>query len=185
VSEIFAAQSALIKSIMTRSEIIVSQVPAPGKLAPYSLALSAEVESDDLEIEATGRFVLLHDPAGQEGWSGDFRCVTFVRANIDGAMAQDPLLSDLAWSWLTAALVARGCDYVAPSGTVTKVSSVSYGMLDGREDEAEVEIRASWTPTINQDLSEHVRAWIDLIELTSGLSPVPPTNSGVAKLERN
>lgn len=156
---------------MTRSEIIVSEVPAPGKLAPFSLALSAEVDAEAQECEATGRFVLLHDPQGQEGWSGDYRCVTFVRAKIDQVMAGDPLLSDLVWSWLLEALRTRNCEYVAPSGTVTKVSSISYGMLDGREDEAEVEIRASWTPTVNQSLSDHVRAWIDLLEITSGLTP--------------
>jgi hypothetical protein len=49
--------------------------------------------ADVLEDAATGRFVLLHDPAGQEGWSGEFRCVTFARAAIDLEMANDPIVT--------------------------------------------------------------------------------------------
>ena len=44
--------------------------------------------ADVLEDAATGRFVLLHDPAGQEGWGGQWRCVTFARAAIDLEMLQ-------------------------------------------------------------------------------------------------
>ena len=77
-----------LTSLKTRPEIILETVPAPQKLAPFALALSADV-LDDL---ATGRFVLLHDPAGQEGWAGKFRAVTFARADIELDMAKDPLL---------------------------------------------------------------------------------------------
>ena len=39
----------------------------------------------------SGRFVLLHDPAGNTAWQGTFRCVTFARADIDPEMVTDPL----------------------------------------------------------------------------------------------
>ena len=56
-----------ILSLKPRSEILLEMVPAPQKLAPFAIAMTADV----LEDAATGRFVLLHDPAGQEGWSGE------------------------------------------------------------------------------------------------------------------
>ena len=110
-----------IRAIKPRSEILLEEVPAPQKLAPYAFAMTADV----LEDAATGRFVLLHDPDGQEGWSGKYRCVTFVRAAIDNEMAADPMLCNIGWTWLMESLKANGCDYTAPSGTVTKVASAS------------------------------------------------------------
>ena len=111
-----------IRAIKPRSEILLEEVPAPQKLAPYAFAMTADV----LEDAATGRFVLLHDPDGQEGWSGKYRCVTFVRAAIDNEMAADPMLCNIGWTWLMESLKANGCEYTAPSGTVTKVASASF-----------------------------------------------------------
>jgi hypothetical protein len=167
-----------IRAIIPRAEIVLDEVPAPQKLAPFSLALTADV----LEDAATGRFVLLHDPKGQEGWSGEFRCVTFVRAAIDESMAADPMLSDVGWSWLVEALKKYNCEYLAPSGTVTRVASVSYGMLEGRDDDSEMEVRASWTPTSGSAIANHVRAWLDLLELSAALEPIP---EGVTQLTPN
>jgi hypothetical protein len=164
-----------IRAIVPRAEILLEEVPAPQKLAPFAIALTADV----LDDAATGRFVLLHDPKGQEGWSGEFRCVTFVRAAIDQSMAADPMLSDVGWSWLVDALAKHHCEYVAPSGTVTRVASVSYGMLEGRDEDSEMEIRASWTPKSALGIGNHVRAWLDLLELTTALEPIP---DGVTQL---
>jgi len=164
-----------IRSIKTRAEVLLEEVPAPQKLAPFSLALTADV----LEDAATGRFVLLHDPEGQDGWSGNFRCVTFVRAAIDTDMATDPLLTDLGWTWLMESLEKSGCTFVAPSGTVTRVSSASFGTLENRDEDSELEVRASWTPVDGENIADHVRAWIELLELTSGLAPIP---EGVTQL---
>ena len=115
-----------IRAIKPRSEILLEEVPAPQKLAPYAFAMTADVLKD----AATGRFVLLHDPDGQEGWSGKYRCVTFVRAAIDNEMAADPMLCNIGWTWLMESLKANGCEYTAPSGTVTKVASASFGTLE-------------------------------------------------------
>lgn len=158
-----------VRAITTRAEIELEEVPAPQKLAPFALALTADVEDD----AATGRFVLLHDPMGQDGWAGKFRCVTFVRAAIDHEMATDPLLIDLGWTWLMEALAAFDCAFTTPSGTVTRVASASFGTLENRDEDNELEVRASWTPADGENIAEHVRAWISLIELTSGLAPIP------------
>ena len=56
--------TAQIRAIKPRTEMLLEEVPAPQKLAPYSLALTADVLAD----AATGRFVLRHDPDGQEAW---------------------------------------------------------------------------------------------------------------------
>ena len=67
--------------------------------------------------------------------------------------------------------------YEATGGTVTRVLSQSFGALEDRPDEVEVEIRASWTPL--GDIADHVEAWGELLCTASGLPPVP---EGVAPL---
>jgi hypothetical protein len=174
----FESIVAQIRAIKPRVEILLEEVPAPQKLAPYSLAMTADV----LEDAATGRFVLLHDPDGQEGWSGKYRCVTFVRAAIDNEMAADPMLCNIGWTWLMESLKKNGCDFTAPSGTVTKVASASFGTLENLDEDSELEVRASWTPTSGADIASHVRAWVELLEMSAGLAPIP---EGVTQLSRS
>jgi hypothetical protein len=169
---------ASIRSLSVRLEIEVEEIPAPQKLAPFAYAMTADTEDES----ATARFVLLHDPAGQEGWGGDFRCVTFVRASVDHEMAADPVVAHVGWSWLIESLEKFECGYIQPSGTVTRVASASFGALDEREDDSELEIRASWTPTDGAKISQHVRAWLDLLERCAGLPPIP---EGVTPLTRS
>jgi hypothetical protein len=163
-------------SARLRPEIFCEEMPAPQRIAPYASALSADVtiEGDDV---GTGRLVLLHDPAGNEAWAGTFRCVAYARAEIDPEMANDPLLAEVGWSWLTEALDAHGAGYTAPPGTVTKVSSESFGSMSDEEPSAQLEIRASWTPT--SDVKAHVEAWGELLCTAAGLPPVP---EGVASM---
>ncbi|CAB4669754.1 MAG: DUF3000 family protein [Actinobacteria bacterium] len=167
-----------IRAIKPRSEILLEEVPAPQKLAPYAFAMTADVLKD----AATGRFVLLHDPDGQEGWSGKYRCVTFVRAAIDNEMAADPMLCNIGWTWLMESLKANGCEYTAPSGTVTKVASASFGTLENLDEDSELEVRASWTPTSGKNIADHIRAWVELLEMSAGLAPIP---DGVTQLSRS
>jgi hypothetical protein len=174
----FESIVAQIRAIKPRVEILLEEVPAPQKLAPYSLAMTADV----LEDAATGRFVLLHDPDGQEGWSGKYRCVTFVRAAIDNEMAADPMLCNIGWTWLMESLKKNGCDFTAPSGTVTKVASASFGTLENLDEDSELEVRASWTPTSGADIASHVLAWVELLEMSAGLAPIP---EGVTQLSRS
>lgn len=167
-----------IRAISTRVELILEEIPAPQKLAPFAFAMTADTED---EI-ATARFVLLHDPAGQEGWAGAFRCVTFVRSDVDHEMAADPMVANVGWSWLIESLEKFSCNYVQPSGTVTRVASSSFGTLGEREDGSEIEVRASWTPTDSNAIADHVRAWLHLLEHCAGLEPIP---EGVTPLTRN
>ncbi len=167
-----------IRAMSTRIELIVEEIPAPQKLAPFAYAMTADTNDD----VGTARFVLLHDPAGQEGWSGNFRCVTFVRAEVDDEMAADPIVASVGWSWLIESLEKFHCEYVQPSGTVTRVASASFGTLGEREDDSELEIRASWTPINGDAIADHVRAWLDLLEHCAGLEPI---QEGVTTLTRS
>jgi len=85
-----------LRVVTPRAEIILEEVPAPQKLATFAFAFTADVSNGllgDAEDEiASGRFVLLHEPGGQETWEGEFRCVTFLSADVDEAMQDDPLL---------------------------------------------------------------------------------------------
>jgi hypothetical protein len=159
-----------------RPEVRITEVPAPSRIAPYALALTAEVvtaglsdEGDDL---ASGRFVILHDPSAPEPWDGVWRIVTFARAELEPELANDPLLGAVGWSWLMDALAHHDARYVAEGGTVTRVVSESFASLDDRPATVEMEIRASWTPT-GPDLGIHLRAWADLLCTIAGLPPLP------------
>jgi hypothetical protein len=175
----------LLRTVTPRDEILLEEVPAPQKLATYAFAFTADVSNgllgDEEDELASGRFVILHEPGGQETWEGEFRAVTFLRADVDVAMQEDPLLPEVGWSWLLDSLTAAGCEFSAPSGTVTRVSSASFGKLSPRSDESEIEIRASWTPLITDpaQILDHILAWCNLIGEVSGL---PPVEEGVASI---
>jgi hypothetical protein len=177
--EDFRVAVAQMRAARLRPEVFCEEMPAPQRIAPYASALSADVTVDGEDV-GTGRIVLLHDPAGNDAWTGTFRCVAYARAEIDPEMANDPLLGEVGWSWLTEALAAHGASFVAPSGTVTKVSSESFGSMADEEATAQLEIRASWTPVgPDLDLAAHVEAWGELLCTASGLPPVP---EGVATM---
>lgn len=181
-----------LRTITPRSEIILEEVPAPQKLAMYSFAFTADVlahppvaQPDEEEI-ASGRFVILHEPGGQDTWEGNFRCVTFMRAEVDSQMQEDPLLPEVGWNWLLDSLNATGATFKAPSGTVTRVSSASFGKLTPRSDDSEIEIRASWTPVINSrdDIFSHVHAWCNLMSEVAGLPPIPDGVASISSARR-
>ena len=159
-----------------RPEVLCEEMPAPQRIAPYASALSADVTVEGEDV-GTGRIVLLHDPAGNDAWEGTFRCVAYARADIDPELVTDPLLAEVGWSWLVEALEAHGATYGAPSGTVTSVSSESFGGMSAEPGTAQIEIRASWTPV--GDLTPHVEAWGELLCTAAGLPPVP---EGVATM---
>lgn len=164
-----------------RPELSVDEMPAPQKISPFACAIAADVLVGDEEL-GTGRLVLLHDPRGNDAWQGTFRCVSFARAEIDTEMGTDPLLPTVGWSWLIDSLTVRQANFVAPSGTVTSVSSQSFGAMEDDPTRSEVEIRASWTPLLDDDgsgLEAHLSAWGDLLCTVAGLPPLP---SGVVMM---
>jgi hypothetical protein len=183
--EAFARSVDSLRPVRMRSEIRLTEAPAPQRLAPFAVALTADVasgrhgDSRDDEI-ATGRFVVLHDPAGQDSWQGCTRVVAYVRAELEPELAADPFLAAVAWTWLTEALGKRlpPQGFRALGGTVTRVSSESYGTMATRPPIAHVELRVSWTPD-DDDLAPHLEAWGDVLAAAAGLAPLPP---GVAAL---
>lgn len=164
-----------------RPELAISEIASPGNLAPYSVALAADVtparHGTDSEL-GTGRFVLLYDPAAPDAWGGRFRVVCFVQAPLETDIGLDPFLADVAWSWLVDALDSKGAHYTAASGTATKTISTGYGELASQGDGALIELRASWTPT-DHEISSHVEGWGELLCMLAGL---PPAVEGVSLL---
>jgi len=172
-AEFTRAVSAL-RDARLRPEVRITEVPAPQRIAPYAVALTAEVvasATDDEEL-ASGRFVLLHDPSSPQPWEGEWRAVTFARAELEPEVAGDPMLGAVGWSWLIDALESRGVDYGTEAGTVTRVVSESFAGLADREPSVEMEVRASWTPH-GSDLGAHLLAWSDLLCTIAGLPPLP------------
>jgi len=133
------------RQTVLRPELTFEDVPAPRKLAPYAAVLSAAVRTDGTEV-ASGRLILLYDPACQQGWVGPFRIVAQIQADLDAEIAVDPLLGAVGWSWLTEALDAHAAQYAAPSGTVTRVVTEGFGAKGCDPAATEFELRASWSP---------------------------------------
>jgi hypothetical protein len=165
-----------------RSEIELGPIRPPQRLAPYSYALSAEVRRPEAEIvpevsegDAFGRLILLHDPDGAEAWDGTMRLVAFIQADLDPAEAVDPLLPEVAWSWLVEALESRSEHVTALGGTVTATTSVRYGDISGPPRAHQLEIRASWTAT-TLALGIHVEAFCEVLEHAAGLPPTGVTD---------
>jgi hypothetical protein len=165
-----------LRGVSLRAEVELEEAPGPARIAPYTAALVAEVHGSrrdpDADELASGRFVVLHDPAGQEAWEGAFRLVTLVRSTLEPEVGQDPMLAEVAWSWFSDALAGQGVDARAAGGTVTRVLSQSFGALDERPELCELELRASWTAR-DEDLAPHLRAWAELLCTVAGLPPLP------------
>jgi hypothetical protein len=176
----FARSVDSLRPVRLRSEIRLTEAPAPQRLAPFAIALTADVGGGRDDEIATGRFVELHDPAGQDSWQGCTRIVAYVRAELEPELAADPFLAAVAWTWLTEALGKRLLPqgFRALGGTVTRVCSESYGTMATRPPIAHVELRVSWTPD-DDDLAPHLEAWGDVLAAAAGLAPLPP---GVAAL---
>lgn len=180
----FVAALKALSGRRLRPEIRLSEIPAPTRIAPYAVALTGEIspsEEEDLSDAepASGRFVVLHDPGGQDAWQGTFRVVTLARAAMDPEVGADPLLCEAVWTWVEDALRDADAEHHALGGTVTRVVSASFGALAERQGEVEVEIRASWSPA--GDLGAHLAAWGTVLCTAAGLPPMP---DGVTALNR-
>lgn len=176
-----------IRAVTFRPEISVDEAPAPVRLAPYALALEAEVGDDDNDL-GHGRLVILHDPQGQDAWNGTFRIVLFVKATLETEMAADDMLTSVGWSWLEEALEEHSARAGEISATVTRTTSESFGVIGERPIEGQIEIRASWTAMPGDpgdlravDLGSHVRVWEALLAQAAGLPPIAP---GITVLPR-
>lgn len=167
----FTAAVDQIRRAPLRPEVVAEEMPAPKRIAPFSYAMTGDIVVDQADL-GTGRFILLHDPAGNDAWQGTFRCVTFARADIETDMAADPVLPAVGWSWLMEALTSHQADHIAASGSVTVVRSESFGSMEDDGGDAQLEVRASWTPLSGKEA--HVSAWSDLLCTLAGLPPLEP-----------
>lgn len=181
-----------LRKAQCRPELHLEELPAPSRLAPFAVALGAEVfattgstarrpvhgpaiaaSSDRSDTElASGRFILLHDPDGSDIWDGTFRIVTYIRAELEPDIGNDQLLGSVAWTWLVEALEAHRAPYRSAGGTATRILSETYGTLAERDDSIDIELRASWTPS-TADVQSHLEAWSDMVCTFAGLPPLP------------
>ncbi|WP_445170587.1 DUF3000 domain-containing protein [Mycolicibacterium sp. Dal123E01] len=173
-----------MSTAQVRPEIELGPIRPPQRLAPYSYALGAEVKHAETEIvpetsegDAFGRLILLHDPDGSEAWDGTMRLVAYIQADLDSSEAVDPLLPEVAWSWLVDALESRAEEVTALGGTVTATTSVRYGDISGPPRAHQLEMRASWT-AMTMALDTHVQAFCEVLEHAAGLPPVGITDLG-------
>jgi len=173
----FDAAVAELRDTSFRSDIVVREIGTPQGLAPFAIALAADVRPDESgdSIYGTGRFVLLHDPEAPTAWNGSWRIVLFAQAPLEHEIGTDPLLADVTWSWLVDALDTHRADYHSASGTSTTTLSKGFGGLSLEGDGAQIELRASWTP--EGPFRPHVEAWAELVGMLAGL---PPGSEGIA-----
>lgn len=184
--EPFRAAVDSLSAATIRPEVEIGTIRPPQRLAPYSYALGAEIRAAETDVvpensdgETFGRLILLYDPQGHEAWNGSMRLVAYVQSDVDESLASDPLLPEVAWSWLTDALAERDRDVTALGGTVTATSSVRYGDIAGPPRAHQLELRASWTPQ-GEDLAGHLEAFCSVLEMAAGLPPAGVTRLGLS-----
>ncbi|MFZ7087918.1 DUF3000 domain-containing protein [Curtobacterium sp. RRHDQ10] len=179
--EAFSRLRAFVSAGAIRPETTLTEIPSPSRIAPHSLALAADVSGVAHGVDSdlgTGRFIALYDPREPDEWNGPFRVVSFAQAPLEPEIGVDEFVADVTWSWLVDALSSHGAGYSHASGTATKIISRGYGELSAQGDGAQLELRASWTPT-DDDLVPHVEAWQDIVAMLAGL---PPVSDGVTLL---
>lgn len=175
VPPLFLASLDSMRDHAFRREFRIQEIPAPKRIAPWAAALAAEINTTGALLDPDGylgeaRFVLLYDPDGQPAWNGSFRIVCHVSAPVETELGDDPLLGEVAWSWLTDALDAHGAHYHSLNGTVTRQMDETFRGLHLEDSRVTVEVRASWSPD-SEDVSDHLDAWAEFACTASGLNP--------------
>jgi hypothetical protein len=195
--EVFAAATGALRDAVAevRPEVTVHETTAPSRVAPLAFALAAGLTGDDEDL-ASGRLVLLFDPAGHAAWEGSARIVCYARAAVEPEVAADPMLPEVAWSWLVEAMAAHGAGTLALGGTVTTTTSRRFGVLAPDGDSFEVEMRCSWSPDWAETASaprddDSARPWSAaataaqlhaFADLLAAMAGLPPRLAGVVPL---
>lgn len=190
----FARVCEVLRSAGERAHVRVEEISPPSRLAPYAFAVSADVlaseqnirQDEDIEELATGRLVLLFDPAAPPEWDGCYRMVSYIRAELETELGNDPMIGSVTWSWLTESLDDGECQYRHAGGTATRVLSESFGSLAGRPQSIDVELRASWTPIIPapEASAAHLHAWVRTLRTVAGVPPLPEGVTAMPGLRR-
>lgn len=183
--EEFTAAVESMYAARLRPEITLGAIRPPQRPAPFSHAVGLEVDRGDdadaaglnSEGDAFGRLILLHSPDAEEAWEGSMRLVAYIQADMDDAVAADPLLPDVAWQWLNESLADTGAGFTNLGGTVTSTASVRFGEIGGPPRAYQLEMRASWTAD-GLDLAPHVEAFAHVLALVAGLPPEGVTELG-------
>ena len=109
--EAFETRVQALLDVPTRPEFSIEQAPSPQRLAPHAFTLTADAVTDGSSASvgthvesASGRFVVLHDPDGVDEWEANDRIVIFARCDVEPELLADPLIHEVAWSWVTEAL---------------------------------------------------------------------------------
>ena len=136
---------------------------------PRSSTPDLEIVPEQTEGDAFGRLILLYDPEGSDAWDGTIRLVAYIQADLDSHEAIDPLLPEVAWSWLSEALETHPEHMTALGGTVTATTSVRYGDISGPP-RAHLELRASWTAT-SPAVGGHVQAFCEVLDTPRAYHP--------------
>lgn len=177
----FSEALATLDAVSVRPEITMSEISAPANLAPWTVARTADVRGGGPASQrlATGRIVILYDVDEPSMWGGPFRVICFAKSVLEVELGADPLMSDVAWSWLTESLETEAAAATAISGTVSRVINTGYGTLADRSDGAEVELRGSWT-LHSPNVVPSVNGWLRTLSQMAGL---PPVADGVEGLD--
>ena len=72
--EPFARALRELDAMTWRRGFSTDEIGSPQRIAPHSVAIEGELAGPD-EPLASGRLILLHDPAGNDSWAGTFRLV--------------------------------------------------------------------------------------------------------------
>ena len=93
----FDSAVAELRETAFRDDITVREIPTPQGLAPFAIALSADVRpgEDGDSVYGTGRFILLHDPDEPDAWGGARRRVFIAQAPLGTEIGTGPRLADV------------------------------------------------------------------------------------------
>jgi hypothetical protein len=158
-----------IRRANIRGDVVLVEAPAPSRIAPYAVALDGEIIVEG-DAAASGRFIVLHDPDGQEAWNGTLRVIALVKAEVEPEVGTDELWGQVAWSWIDEALADT--PHESLGGTVTRVTNEAFGDLKERGRTVQVEMRISWTP-LKTEMDPHLDAWATLLASCAGVPPLP------------
>src|SRR5699024_10452931 len=136
---------------------------------------SSDVCSSDL-----GRYILLYYNQHSDIWDCNFRIMTYIRTSIESDLGEEPMVSEVAWTWIMEALDEADATYRQPGGTATRVLSEGFGMLDHQYETIDLELHAWWTPA-GAHLNIHLTGWTDLV---CTFACLPPVTEGVITLNR-